>query len=324
MRVLVLLFLLALFAPLAQATEATIDLITATGTIHGTLRLPDVTVPVPVVLLVAGSGPTDRNGNSALTGGNNDSLKLLAQALAEAGLASVRYDKRGIAASRAAGPAEADLRFDHYVDDAAAWLRQLSGDARFTGVAIAGHSEGALIALLAAKLVPVSAYMSIAGPAEDAATVLRRQLQGRLPPALAQRSDSILAGLEAGDTTTDVPPELQALYRPSVQPYLISWLRQRPTDAIAGLAAPCLIVQGGTDIQVTRTDAVALHAANPSCELAIVEGMNHVLKAVPDDNVRQMLSYSDPNLPLAPEFVTAIERFMTAVFFATSQQGASP
>lgn len=300
---------LGLSGGLLAATAEDISLVTPTGTVYGTLLFPEAEGPVPVVLIIAGSGPTDRDGNSPLLPGRNDSLKLLAESLADAGFASVRYDKRGIAASAAAGPVEADLRFDHYVDDASAWMMQLASDKRFSATAIAGHSEGALIGLIAAVHAQVP-FISIAGTADDAATLIRRQLDGRLPLALAARNEAILSGLEKGETSTDVPQELFALYRPSVQPYLISWIRYKPREEIAKLQAPCLIVQGSTDVQVAVADAEGLHAANMSCELRIVEGMNHVLKMVAGDAAQQAASYSDPTLPLAAELGDAVVEFL--------------
>jgi hypothetical protein len=89
--------------------------------LHGTVTLRDGATSAPGVLMLAGSGPVDRNGN--LPGLPNDSLKLLAHELVTRGVTSLRVDKRGIDVRRAAGPREEDLRFDAYVSDAIAWLR---------------------------------------------------------------------------------------------------------------------------------------------------------------------------------------------------------
>jgi len=292
------------------AAEAPLELATSAGTLRGTLLLPEGKARTPVALLVAGSGPTDRDGNGPVPASRNDSLKLLAQALAKAGIASVRYDKRGVAASAAAAHGEAELRFDDYVQDAAAWAARLARDERFSGVSIVGHSEGSLIGMIAARQSPAQVFVSIAGVAEPAGAVLRRQLAGRLPPDLVTVNESILTSLEAGTPVADVPPPLAALYRPSVQPYLISWLRRDPAKEIASLSLPCLVVQGETDIQVRVADAQALAAAQPRCKLAIVPGMNHVLKMVPADRARQVASYGDPVLPVAPALVDAIAGFI--------------
>jgi len=294
----------------AAAADQPVVLNTTSGDIAGSLLLPAAPAKPLVALIIAGSGPTDRNGNSAVISGRNDSLKMLAETLAQAGFASVRYDKRGIGASAAAGTVESALRFDHYVDDAAAWVHKLADDPRFGGVVLIGHSEGALIATVAAQRSPARAVVSIAGVAERPSSVLRTQLKGRLPPDLEQRSDQILESLDAGRTVADVPPALQVLYRPSVQPYLVSWFRVVPADEIAKLSVRCLIVQGDTDMQVAPAQAAALQAAQPACDKAIIAGMNHVLKAVPADPARQVASYGDPALPLAAELVPALTAFL--------------
>ncbi|RSZ55891.1 alpha/beta hydrolase [Massilia atriviolacea] len=292
----------------AAGTEQAITLRTATGSLAGTLSLPKGTKPVPVALMIAGSGPTDRDGNAP--GVKNDSLRLLAQGLADAGVASVRFDKRGIAASAAAGARESDLRFETYVDDATAWLAMLKADKRFSTVNVVGHSEGALIGMLAAKAGDAKAYVSIAGVARGASALLREQLAPALPPPLAKDSERILAQLEAGREVADVPPALATLYRPSVQPYLISWFKYRPSAVIEELTMPVLLVQGSTDLQVPLGEAELLHKAKPAAQLLVVQGMNHVLKEAPPDKARQTGTYTDPKFPLAPALVPAVAGFL--------------
>ncbi|HEX8611126.1 MAG TPA: alpha/beta hydrolase [Telluria sp.] len=295
----------------AAGSEQAIELRTTTGTIAGTLSLPKAAGPVPVALMISGSGPTDRDGNGP--GMKNDSLRLLAQGLADAGVASVRFDKRGVAASAAAVAKEADLRFETYVNDATAWLAMLKADKRFSSVNVVGHSEGALIGMLAAKGGDAKAYVSVAGVARGASVALREQLAPALPPALAKESERILVELEAGRLAANVPPELAALYRPSVQPYLISWFKYVPMTVIKDLKMPVLLVQGSTDIQVPLTEAELLHKAKPGAQLVVVQGMNHVLKEAPLDKERQGATYTDPKYPLAPTLVPAIAGFLKKV-----------
>lgn len=310
-RLALLLFALVSASASLFAADQAIELETPTGVINGTLTMPPGGSKSLVVLVIAGSGPTDRDGNTPMAAGRNDSLKLLASALRENGVASVRYDKRGIAGSRGAARAEFDLRFEDYVRDAASWVTKLAKDSRFTGVVVLGHSEGSLIGLLASQLSPAAAFISVAGPAEKAPSVLRRQLQGRLPPELAVRNEEILQSLEAGRTASEVPQSLSVLYRPSVQPYLISWFKYTPTDEVAKLRVPCLLVQGTTDIQVAVSDAELLHAANKTCSLKVVAGMNHVMKQVPPDRQKQIASYGDPTLPLDAELAQALAQFFS-------------
>lgn len=304
---------LATAAHAAAPADTAIVLDTPTGKINGSLLMPAAKGALPVALIIAGSGPTDRNGNSPMLPGANNNLMLMAQALGEAGFASVRFDKRGIAASKAAAPQEAQMRFDGYVDDAAAWISMLRRDPRFSSVVVVGHSEGSLIGMLAAQKAGASGFVSVSGAARSAADILRTQFAGKLPPPLAARNEAIIAGLENGQTTADLPAELAGLYRPSVQPYLVSWFKHVPTASIASMKMPVLILQGTTDTQVAVSEAEALKKALPQAQLVVVPGMNHVLKMVDSTPAAQTASYSDPALPLAPALLTALVQFMGAV-----------
>ncbi|MFW0754420.1 alpha/beta hydrolase [Pseudomonas sp. H11T01] len=302
---------LTLFTGFVQASvlQRPISLDTGSGELYGSLLLPKSDTPVPVVLIVSGSGPTDRDGNNP-EGGRNDSLKRLAWVLAKHNIASVRYDKRGVAASLAATPDERNLTLDAYVADAVAWGQKLKADPRFGPLILLGHSEGALIASLAAPTVEAGAVISVSGSARPIDEVLRQQLSYRLPPPLVLRSNQLLDSLKAGHVDEDVPPQLQVIFRPSVQPYLITLFRQDPAAAFGKLKMPALIIQGGNDIQVGVGDAKMLKAAKPDAELALIEGMNHVMRIVPNDIKRQLASYKDPQLPLAAELGAHILSFI--------------
>ncbi|MCY1559142.1 hypothetical protein D9M68_961460 [compost metagenome] len=125
-----------------------------------------------------------------------------------------------------------------------------------------------------------------------------------------QRSNELIDSLKAGKTDDNVPAPLQVIFRPSVQPYLISLFRQDPSAAFAALKMPALIIQGSHDIQVSVDDARQLKAAKPDAELALIEGMNHVMRIVPNDVKRQLASYKDPQLPLAAELGARILGFI--------------
>lgn len=293
----------------AYAAESNLTLQTATGSIFGTLLMPASAKPVPVVLLIAGSGPTDRDGNNPTLPGKNDALKLLANALAARGIASLRYDKRGIGASAAAMTAEKDIRFDTYIDDAAGWIKLLHANPRFTKIVVAGHSEGSLLGAIAAERGNVAAYVSLEGAGRPAYTVLREQLRPALAPASLVQADAIIAQLKAGGLYTgDIPAGLEGLFRPSVQPYLISWFKYDPAVEVGKLRIPVTIVQGTADVQVTMADAEALKSASPSAKLVVVQGMNHVLKDAPDVSSQAAIlaGYSNPKLPVAPQVIDAV------------------
>jgi uncharacterized protein len=293
--------------------ESSIYLQTSTGRIAGSLLKPSKANNPPVILIIAGSGPTDRDGNSALCAGKNDSLKLLALALEKGGIASIRYDKRGVGESLAATTIEANLSFETYVNDAIQWLELLSKDTRFSHVSIIGHSEGALIGMLAAKAHPIRSFTAIASPAKNGAVILRMQLTRQLTGALLTRNNEILDSLEKAIPINDVPPDLAVLYRLSVQPYLISWFNHVPAKVFAELRTNLLILQGDTDMQVATAEAFELKAANPVAQLHIVQGMNHVLKLVPLDDEKQSSSYDDPSLPIAPDLINTLVTFLSAL-----------
>ncbi len=197
-----------------------------------------------------------------------------------------------------------------FVDDAAAWIARLKADPRFASVAVIGHSEGSLIGMLAARQADVAAFVSIAGIADGASTLLRKQLEGKLPPELEKESERILVSLESGVVVDPVPPALATLFRPSVQPYLISWFKYVPAQRIAELTMPVLVVQGNTDIQVDVVQANRLHGARPGAKLEIIPGMNHVFKHVRAVPELQVASYGDPSLPVSPLLVKSIADFL--------------
>ncbi|MNO99463.1 Alpha/beta hydrolase family protein [compost metagenome] len=197
--------------------------------------------------------------------------------------------------------------------DAVAWGRKLKSDPRLGPLILLGHSEGALIASLAAAQVDPEALISLAGSGRPIDQVLREQLQARLPRPLLPRALQLLATLKAGQTDANVPAQLNVIFRPSVQPYLITLLCQDPAAAFAKLKIPALIVQGRNDMQVDIQDAELLKAAKPDAELALIDGMNHVLRIVPNDVKQQLDSYDDPSLPLAAQMGRRVVDFIEAL-----------
>ena len=280
------------------------------ATLHGTMTLPEGDTPVDMALILPGSGPTDRNGN--FPEGENNSLKLLARELADAGIGSLRIDKRGVGASYAAAPDEADLRAETFVEDADHWLDFLGEQERASRLFLIGHSEGALVATLAAQKHDVSGLVLIAGTGRPAPDLIREQVAGSaMPPELKTRSDELLETLKRGERDENVPRELGPLYRPGVQPYLISWFRYDPAKELARLDTPVLLVQGTNDLQIRPADMALLSNARPDATVITIEGMNHVLKIAPTTRAENIALYSRPDAPLAPGLVKAIASFIS-------------
>ena len=278
------------------------------GSMYGTLFIPEQPNP-PIVLLIAGSGATERNGNTAGLPGKNNSLLQLADSLARHGIASLRYDKRGIGESAKALAKEESLVFEQNSADARVWLQHLY-EKGYKGIYVAGHSEGSLVALQAAQTFPVSGLISLAGAGRPIQEVLREQLS-TLPEALKSTAYNCLDSLANGNRIKEPPLALLSLFRPSIQDYLISWMKLDPATLIKTITCPALIVQGGQDIQVQLADANRLHQANTKNQLLILPNMNHIFKPITDGSrAKNIASYTDPNQYVMTELVSAIRRFI--------------
>lgn len=296
--------------PTGRFPEENIQVPVEGGNLHGTIMLPESGEQLTLAVIVAGSGPTDRNGNTVGAAENN-SLKMVAEALAENGIASFRYDKRGIAASGALVEKEADLIFSDYSDDIVTIASHLmETDDRFSRLVLIGHSEGALLTAVAANGIEgLDGLISVAGMGHSAYDTLKRQLEAQ-GGDIYERSLPILDSLKQGILVPELPADLFMIFRPSVQPYLLSWFRYDPVQVMAAVKVPTLIVQGDNDIQVTVEDANLLHQAKPDAKLEIIPEMNHILKTAPRDREGNLQTYSDPVLKINEDFVKVIIDFI--------------
>lgn len=304
-RLLIAILLLAVTS--AAAGEKNISLDRDFGTLHGTLLTPDAGAET-VAVIIAGSGPIPRNGSV-----NN--YLYLAQALEKAGIASLRYDKRGIGASQFTEPERmADATFEDFIGDAAAWAGYLAGEG-FRRVVLVGHSEGALIALCAAQQTPkVAAVVSLAGAGYPLDEILQLQLAAQLLPDnmdLLLQANAIAAALKRGERVESCPPQLESLFRPSVQTFWISSLRYDPREEIRKVRVPILIVGGDNDLQVPPDNAESLARAQPRAQMTIIRDMTHPLKKCAGrERIDQMGAYGDSTLPIDPDLVAAVTEFI--------------
>lgn len=266
------------------------------------------------VLIVPGSGPTDRDGNNPL-GISSSTYRLIAEGLAERGISSVRIDKRGMFGSAAAVADANAVTIADYAEDVDAWIDTIR---KRTGVAcvwLLGHSEGALVALKAAQEpAGICGLLLASAPGRKLADILRAQLRGNPAnaPYLQQMLDGITT-LESGGTvdTSQFPAVVAGLFAPSVQGFLRDLFSHDPARLIAGISLPVLILQGDADLQIGVEDADILAAANGRAELALIPGANHVLKSAPaKDFSANLATYANPDLPLAPGVIDALAGFV--------------
>jgi uncharacterized protein len=298
-----------------QSSNQDVSLETRTGVLSGSLLVPlQLTRNAPVVLIVAGSGPTDRDGNSP-AGVRASTYKFIAEGLAARGIASLRYDKLFSGSSLPKIISEQDLRFEDYASDAAAWLDYLEKDPRFKRVYVLGHSEGSLVGILAAQQKTVTGVISLAGAGRNIADILLDQLKPKLTPDLWPECQRIINELRAGRRVAaaeaQLPTEMRdALFRDSVQPYLISWMKYDPGQEIGKLKERVLVMHGGTDLQVPLVDAQRLAAA-AGVKPVVLQGVNHVFKTAPLQAEANIATYNHPNLPLAPGVIKALTTFIS-------------
>jgi len=246
-----------------------------------------------------------------MMGLNSNIYMLLADSLSRHGIASLRYDKRGVGASMAAMKLESDLTFEDFIGDAVGFIKILQADPRFSKIIVLGHSEGSLIAMIAAARTHADGYISVAGAGDRIDKVIEPQLAAQSAQEAAAAT-VLFDSLSKGYTVQEPRNDPMALFRPSIQPYMISWLRYNPQEEIRKLRMPTLIIQGTTDLQVSVHDAELLKQAKPDAALVLIKDMNHVLRVAGADRQENFGTYKDPTLPLDAEFLAAIETFITS------------
>lgn len=281
------------------------------GNIYGSLVRPEADHPVPLVIMISGSGPTDRDGNSG-DAFKNDALKKLAGALAVNDIASFRFDKKGIGASKDINIKQEEIRLEHFVKDIAAWIVFFRADERFSHVILLGHSLGSLMGTKAAQMIPSDALISLAGPGYTLDQIIYQQLENR-SPFLAKGAKPLLDSLAMGHYVKEIHPFLQSIIQPGIQGYMISLFKEDPTIEIGKLDIPVLVVSGTHDVQVSTDNAERLYNSAKNAELVLVDGMNHVLRDAPlefDENIK---SYNQPELPINESLVDAIVKFIMEI-----------
>ena len=259
-----------------------------------------------LAIIISGSGPTDRNGNN--TSLKSDYLKMLAEGLQQNGISTFRYDKRGVGKSVGDLKGGNEIKFSDYINDVVSIIKHFKDLKKFREVVVIGHSEGALIGMIASQSI-ADRFISVAGAGEDYLTLIERQLSIQ-PPFVRSMSEPIIKKLKNKKLVDSVPPLLNSLFRTDVQSYLIDASSFDPVEEISKLNMPILIIQGSTDIQIDVSDALILHKAAKNSRLEIIEGMNHVFRQASDNRLLNLQTYGNPELPIDNNMVDLISEFI--------------
>jgi len=286
------------------------------GPLKGTLMTPQGAKDAPVVLIVPGSGPTDRNGDNPL-GVAGSPLRRLAADLAGLGVASVRVDKRGQFGSAGASFGEAGPTAEAYAADVRAWIDETRKRTGARCIWLLGHSEGGLIVALAAqKPDGVCGLVLVSTGGRKLGDIMREQIRGNPanPPFIVEQAERGFAELEAGRRVdpSEFHPGLQPLFAPAVQGLLMSEMALDPAELVRGFKGPVLVIQGGNDIQIRMSDAERLAAARPGVKLVVIEGMNHAFRTSPAEMMATLASYGDATAVNVPTLAPAIAEFVKA------------
>ena len=276
--------------------------------VYGTLLQPKESTD-HLVIIIPGSGPTDRNGNQQLT--RNNSLRLLAEELTASGIATFRYDKRVLTLLKKRALEEEKLRFDDFIEDAVASVNYFRERNRYKNIYIIGHSQGSLVGMVAAQQSNVTGYISLAGPGQAIDQTILSQIALQMPD-LTNTAQEAFTELKEKGKVKNYNPALSSIFRPESQPFMASWMHYIPTEEIKKLQSPILIINGTNDIQVDTKEAEALKKAKPDATLVLIKNMNHVLRIIEGtDGLENTKSYNEPKRPISKELVSAITDFIT-------------
>jgi pimeloyl-ACP methyl ester carboxylesterase len=290
-------------ASFTKAQTFTTTNLTINRHVDGTLLVPESVEHPPLVIIIAGSGPTDRNGNQSFM--KNDMLKKLAEGLSKTGIATFRYDKRIVKQLRTRN-LDKNIRFDDFVIDAKSVVNHFKNT--YTSIVIAGHSQGSLVGLLALE-AGANGFISLAGAANSIDQIILEQIS-KTAPYFTADTKRVLDVLKSGQTTTDFPPALSSMFNLYLQPFMSNWMQYSPKELIKKLEIPVLILNGTKDLQVTTSEAQLLKEAKEDAQLVIIENMNHLLFEINGDDLVNSKSYNDNTYPVMPEVLEIIGAFI--------------
>ena len=273
--------------------------------VDGTLLTPNNTTNPKLAIIIAGSGPTDRNGNQNFL--KNNSLKKLAEGLSKNGIATFRYDKRVVKQIKQ-GSFNNDIVFDDFIKDATDVINFFKMQNRFSGIYVIGHSQGSLVGMVASK-ENVDGFISLAGAGQNIGDVIIEQVN-KTAPMLKTDTERVVGILKEGKTTNDYPMALASMFNKDIQPFMINWMSYNPVEVLKDLQIPILIINGTKDLQVSTEEAKLLKNANENAQLKIIDKMNHVLFIIEGDDLENSKSYNEANRSISPSLVDDITSFI--------------
>ena len=304
-KIILLLWLFAVSTLVAQSDNFNSQNLRITPLVSGTLMIPDVERP-PLVILIAGSGPTDRDGNQQMM--KNNSLRYLAEDLYKQGVASFRYDKRIVQQMKDGSIDERQIRFQDFIDDAATVIERFKTDDNFSRIVVIGHSQGSLVGMVAAQ-GRADGFVSIAGAGQEIDDVIVDQLS-KQAPGLVDNARQSFDDLRVNGVAQNFSPGLASIFRSDIQPFILTWMQYDPKIEIGKLDMPVLIINGEKDLQVQVSEAQILKDARPDAQMIIIPKMNHIFKEIEGSDMDNAKSYNDYKLPVMPELVDAISGFV--------------
>ena len=306
MKFLVLFISLCLSSSLlAQESNFTKQDISVNKHIDGTLLSPNNVKKPNLAIIIAGSGPTDRDGNQNFL--KNNSLKKLAVNLTNNNIATYRYDKR-IVKQLKSNNLDKNIIFDHFVTDAKSVIDYFKSTKNFNKIYVIGHSQGSLVGMLAAK-DRADGFISLAGAGQSIDQVIIEQVN-KTAPNFTEDTKRIFKTLKEGKTTTDYPMALSSIFNIEIQKFMINWMKYNPTEVLSTLNIPILVINGTKDLQVSESEAKLLKEANKDATLKIIENMNHVLVTIEGDDLENSKSYAETQRPIAEGLIDTITNFI--------------
>lgn len=302
-----LLFLLFFpFLLVSQTTDKSGKDISVSPMIDGTILVPETEGKPVLAILIGGSGPTDRNGNQSMM--KNNSLRFLAEGLYDEGIAVFRYDKRIIKQLKDRTFTEETVRFDDFIKDAIDVIDYFKRSNAFSKIYVIGHSQGSLVGMVAAQN-RADGFISIAGAGQEIDDVIVDQIALQ-SPGLEESARIAFDDLRANGIALNYSPYLASIFRPQIQPFIITWMKFDPQIEIAKLQIPVLIINGDADLQVQVAEAQNLKEAYPEAQYEIIPQMNHIFKKIEGDDIDNSKTYNEPNRPVMPELINIISDFI--------------